>query len=126
MLSKKIIKKTIAFGIYFIVLQYLLPFSSPALLYCYYISNQKTEKVSHDFTNKKHTKLSLDKTYLNADYFHFPKKSKGRFDLGNNIEIPFVFNAFTFQYRKVEVSYSQILYSTPLILCNSNRGPPFV
>ncbi len=126
MLFKKFIKKAIAFGIYLIVLQYLLPFSSPAFIYCYYVSNQKTTNVLYDFSNRKSTKLSTDKTSINSDCFHFPKKAKGRFDLSNNIEIPFSFNDFIFQYKKVKLSYSQILYSTPLILCNSNRGPPLI
>jgi hypothetical protein len=126
MLLKKFIKKTIGFGVYFIVLQYLLPFSSPVLLYCYYVSHQNTASVSHDFSNRKSTKLSYDSASLNTEYFHFPKKAKGRFDLGNNIEIAFAFNTITFQYIKVELPYSQIFYSTPLILCNSNRGPPSI
>jgi len=125
MLFKRFVKKAITVCVYVIVLQYLLPFISPAYLYSYYVAGQKASGSSPDSDCKKCTKLLKDKSLI-KDYHthHFPKKGKGRFDLGNSVSVPFVFDQFAFQNKKVTSSYLQILYSTPLILCNSNRGPP--
>jgi len=117
-------KKILIYCSYLIVLYYLLPFSP---IYLYYVSNHKTTNSSLGYNYTKSTKILSNKTELKSDTQHFIKKDKNRFDLDNTILVPSVdFTELVFVYKKVEFSYIDIFHSGPLILNNSNRGPPIV
>ena len=116
----KPIKKTIAIVLYITVLYYLLPFRP---CYLYSIVHQKPNHSYHCFKNEHVS--SAHETFLKIGD-PFPKKNKSKFGLEGNIIIAPIFNGFVFTYRKVVFPFVQPKYVAPLILCNSNRGPPLV
>lgn len=119
----RLMKKTLIYFSYLIVLYYLLPFSP---IYLYYTSNHKAITSSIDYNHTKSTKFSSNKTELKNDAHYFIKKDKNRFDLDNNILVPGNFAELVFVYKKVQFSYLEIFHSDSIVLNNSNRGPPLV
>ncbi len=116
-------KKTLIYCSYLIVLYYLLPFSPT---YLYYACNHKTTSSSLDYNYTKSTKFSSNKTELKSGSHHFVKKDKNRFDFDNDILVPANFTELVLVYKIVKFSYLDTFHSSPLILNNSNRGPPIV
>ncbi len=54
------------------------------------------------------------------------KKTRIDLILDNNILVPANFTELAFVYKKVKFSYLEIFHSNPLVLNNSNRGPPII
>jgi hypothetical protein len=115
------IKKFSSVLLYLTILYYLLPFNPS------YLSYSSVQNSNSSYYSVKHESKDLSfKKVILKNWDSFLKKDKDRFDLDHDLVIDPVLKKISFTYKRIAFFYSTCDYSTPIILCNSNRGPPVI